>query len=1483
MCGTDLEQFLPKNFGLPENSPFLEKSPPPTAKPTPKPKPQSVRTSMTKSTAELQRCPHCNRAFGVRAFERHVEWCADKAKILPAAPVQPPAIANAKQRLNARTQYKAPLVTRRRSSQTRDKSSNSRSASIDSSRGISPTPAPRECGDYKHGRTRASESASSNDCHEETSPHVPVIRNSRNVQNNLSGDANVKARQARLARDLSSTRKDQDLSPTPVQQSNTDPNITKTASKNKPRNTLNAKKKQQLKKLEEIASKYSEEMNTKVEKKGYLKKSVDRSHIPVPNKLNLKKVENKLNRNLEIKTEGKEDNDLPKVVIEKSKPLTVEPSETTVVGKKQVPVKRKKSKTKMDSVKVKENSMSLDSLEENPGNSNSLNSDRNCQSIGINTELLCVPCVIHDNLDQKKEYAMQKKGNKTKKHSIDLKSFRERDDCVQEPKVELLYRNPTIVHSGEGISNYITENFSNSNIDISICTASTSGNLISDEIDSTVNLDHCNTSESKLNSISNKLDSYKKVKINFTDSEKHNSAISITPRTDEVTSEEHIEEINNNLSEERFEETYERDISAELSNDSVEEKYDDENEDDVHEIECRHGSGETYTKFTENPADLLEFMNITDKLLTNDHIDNESSNIDQDLQNIHTPKTNSIETIQELNVDPHKHHFSDTFEELKSDLKELLQSSRNTDNVIKKTDKVDVHESNENICTASKVVDDMEHITVYKLKFYDQKQNENITTDEATPQFRLPSITETKTPGRREPCSKKKVQNMYKSNKKYRMLGDQTRNEKEYQTFIVTDSVDNVDHSDDRSVSSDAPPLKLPRIEKRRLDDNYDPFVSAARQMKELMSSDANIPKKIQHSKDHSRTLPALQPSKDKNSSTYLRTDNSKMIKDTLNKTYQKTPTLQRMKSFGSTTNENSGNTLGGRCSSFRLNRNDKKPSPKLNTTFTKSSKENISTPEKHNFNRNSNLNRSFSSYTASSYSTPKPKDKIPKIATSMYHSFQRTTIKQPVKLDKIKRDDEKKDFVNLDAILTDDNCSMTDSNYIDPRLINENDNLPINVNTILNNPDIISSMESLLTTENLPAKFESFSAVNQNNNNIFNNNYKDLNSYSDKNEPNNKSKASPLALDDLGAQYDRIMHSLEQSIASKASIRDDDSLCEDFDLEEFMTSFDEEIHKHKSETKRTCSSTTRIVKQSDFVDSNRTSEMNSISSSPKITYSMVPVNKSMSLNFSSNNIVSENLFPSSVKRSTSLLDSIQKKNVIKMDSGRSRHKSDQLEQDIIQSLKDFDKFYENEKNETLSNKETTNCNGTAKKVKTDKKPKKSENSINGNYTPNGKTSIDSAYSRLVSLNRISPSKLSICTSKEPNGLTSLEQIPAGSDSSGSHKDDARSGSSDEFLEMERSAELDEPLPVAKPIHSEQHNHNNEKRTSSRASSRRSSAWRAGAGSLSSSGSEASLHRGRKDSAPGPRLSRFCHECGNKFPVDTAKFCIECGVKRLVV
>lgn len=53
-------------------------------------------------------CPHCGRSFGSRAFDRHVEWCAEKRKI-----TQPTLSAQqhlAKERMQARTKYKAPTL-----------------------------------------------------------------------------------------------------------------------------------------------------------------------------------------------------------------------------------------------------------------------------------------------------------------------------------------------------------------------------------------------------------------------------------------------------------------------------------------------------------------------------------------------------------------------------------------------------------------------------------------------------------------------------------------------------------------------------------------------------------------------------------------------------------------------------------------------------------------------------------------------------------------------------------------------------------------------------------------------------------------------------------------------------------------------------------------------------------------------------------------------------------------------------------------------------------------------------------------------------------------------------------------------------------------------------------------------------------------------------------------------------------------------------
>ncbi|KAI5642109.1 zinc-finger of a c2HC-type domain-containing protein [Phthorimaea operculella] len=1284
--GTDLEQYLPKNFGLPENSPFLEKSPPATAKPAPKAKTPSVKQVIkgTKPLTDLQSCPHCCRKFGQRAFERHVEWCADKAKILPAASAPTPAhIATAKQRLNARTQYKAPLARTRRSSQSRDKSL-SRSASVESNRAGSP-PAPRECGDYKHTRSRASESVSSTASiePEDLSPHVPVIRNSRHSTNS-SGDANVKARQARLARDLSSSRNPQESPKVPQ---GTD---LKTKSPNKPKNKITFKKQLQLKKLEEIARKYeerqkqlkedkikrdqerrqlAEEKRKLAEERAKLaeerrlaqerekeinanRKNADKSQIPV-----LKKGKNKKHNRIY--------QELPDSIKEDFKEVnSPKPSTSKTIQRKNHPTAKNnkiddemvitvKSNKKEPKKSLKESTMSLDSLEGGPDR----NKDPSSQSVGINTELLCpcVPCVIHDNVDPKPS---SKKQTPEKNDKLSALNNEEITTNISEPKIELLFQNLTMVSSCDiQARSFAIEGSKASSSESTIeplLTAQSNTGFVSDIIESGETVYRsCVTSNTDL---------------------ALQETISENMKEVDIKKQESIRE----LSTEEYDGDYERDASGEFE-DYLQNNYTNDNEDLI----ARHGSGDTYTKFTENPDDLEEFINMTDKMMSSHNFNEVMFDVENEVEALHTPKTNSLEAIyktsdNDIKQDVPKVNFSDTLSDLKNDLQELLINAG--DSIQEKINETE-NEDKRN-------VSDLEHITVYELKLYEQRNcdileksiEEKCSIDENTPETKLPSINENNKPKRKGSGSKKNVNRIYKSNRKFKMLGDQDRKEKDNKTFVKDQD------SDNQSISAEAPPLKLPRIENKRVNDEYDPFALAARQMKELMSSDTNIPKSLQNSKNPNNTLPNIRPAKEKPSLSYLSTPNPKTMKDSLNKTFQKTPTLHRMKSFA--------------------------------------------------------------------------------------------------------------------------------------------------------------------------------------------------------------------LIDDMSAHYDKIMSSLEQSINSKTSIRDDDSLCEDFDLEEFMTSFDEEIHKH-TEKKRTCSSTTRVVKQSELVDSNKTSEINSISTTPKLVYSngLIPVNKSNSLTFSSNNVLSENLFPSSMKRSNSLLDSIQKKTVQKAETTKtSRQKADQLEQDLMQSLKEFDTFYEPEIKSNQSNKETNynlpNNNGTTKRgLRKTEKSKKSESITNGNYTPNGK-STDSAYS---SLNRISPSKLSVCNSKESNvsnGNSPLEQI-AGSDSSGCQKDDIRSGSSEEFLAMERSAELDKPIPNDVFTPSKDNPLLTEKQ-SSRVSSRRGSAsWRPRA-DLSSSGSEASLHgRGSAASlhargaatqpAQPPRLSRFCHECGSKFPFDSAKFCIECGVKRLLV
>ncbi|XP_067215945.1 uncharacterized protein [Linepithema humile] len=55
-------------------------------------------------------CPTCNRHFGIKAYDRHVAWCKDRVTQMPVSP----ATNLAKERLEARMRYKVPTLKNRR-------------------------------------------------------------------------------------------------------------------------------------------------------------------------------------------------------------------------------------------------------------------------------------------------------------------------------------------------------------------------------------------------------------------------------------------------------------------------------------------------------------------------------------------------------------------------------------------------------------------------------------------------------------------------------------------------------------------------------------------------------------------------------------------------------------------------------------------------------------------------------------------------------------------------------------------------------------------------------------------------------------------------------------------------------------------------------------------------------------------------------------------------------------------------------------------------------------------------------------------------------------------------------------------------------------------------------------------------------------------------------------------------------------------------
>lgn len=68
-------------------------------------------SSLAPSASANERCPSCDRHFGPKAFDRHVEWCKERKSRIQKSPA---SVLIAKERLEARIKYKVPPLKPRR-------------------------------------------------------------------------------------------------------------------------------------------------------------------------------------------------------------------------------------------------------------------------------------------------------------------------------------------------------------------------------------------------------------------------------------------------------------------------------------------------------------------------------------------------------------------------------------------------------------------------------------------------------------------------------------------------------------------------------------------------------------------------------------------------------------------------------------------------------------------------------------------------------------------------------------------------------------------------------------------------------------------------------------------------------------------------------------------------------------------------------------------------------------------------------------------------------------------------------------------------------------------------------------------------------------------------------------------------------------------------------------------------------------------------
>lgn len=79
------------------------------------PTPKKIVASISQAH---ERCPTCERQFGPKAYDRHVEWCKERQNRIQKSPV---TVLLAKERLEARTKYRVPPLNKSKRAQTREK------------------------------------------------------------------------------------------------------------------------------------------------------------------------------------------------------------------------------------------------------------------------------------------------------------------------------------------------------------------------------------------------------------------------------------------------------------------------------------------------------------------------------------------------------------------------------------------------------------------------------------------------------------------------------------------------------------------------------------------------------------------------------------------------------------------------------------------------------------------------------------------------------------------------------------------------------------------------------------------------------------------------------------------------------------------------------------------------------------------------------------------------------------------------------------------------------------------------------------------------------------------------------------------------------------------------------------------------------------------------------------------------------------------